>query len=67
MLSEKDWPSNGVARTTCAVYDQTEPEPIPKGALVEIQDFYAVSFDEHMWVIEYEGRVYLAEPQELKV
>jgi hypothetical protein len=50
------------ARTACAVHDITEDRPIPKGAVVSIEDFWR---NDALFVVEGQDKIYLAEPSEL--
>ena len=51
------------AVTTRQVWDVTEPKPIPRGAVVSVEDYEPCA---DLYVVDYEGRVYMAEPEELK-
>ena len=55
-----------VAYATRTIYDITEDEPIPRGARVEIQDFDRCGGSDGLFIVDYEGRIYLASPDELR-
>lgn len=56
-----------IAIAACAIRDITEPAPIPRGAKVQVLDHDPHGGDEGLYVVEFEGRVYLAEPGELRL
>ena len=65
MLHPDDWPMNGKARTTRAVWDITEERPIPRGERVTIVDLDRCGDVGGLWIVEYRGRIYQALPDEL--
>ena len=62
MLTE--WPATDLARAVKTIRDITETDPIPKGALVFLQDFDSCA---EVWIVEYADRIYLATPDELSI
>ena len=61
-----DFPSSGVAFTTRQVWDITEPDPIPKGATVSVEDWLPDDGCDGIFVVEWNDRIYLATPDELR-
>ena len=58
-----DFPANALAWTTCAVWDITEPSPIPTGERVTVDDFDRAA---DLFIVQWQGRIYLAMPAELR-
>ena len=51
-----------VAYTRRQIWDITEPTPIPKGVMVQIQDYDSCA---DLYFVEWHGRIYAATPDEL--
>jgi hypothetical protein len=58
-----DIPPNFVAFATRRIFDISEDHPIPRGARVSVED--QIRCDD-LFVVEYEGRIFLATPDELR-
>ena len=75
MLTRDNWPANNLATTSQRVFDITEDVPIPRGAVVTILDFDTCGDGGVLecgdgagyWIVEWNDRVYLAVPDELKI
>jgi hypothetical protein len=56
------WAQLRYARTACKIEDITEETPIPRGAVVSLEDFDSAGC---LFVVEWRNRIFLAEPSEL--
>ena len=57
-------PDNDRATTAKRVFDITEDRPIHKGVAVSVEDYDPCA---ELFVVEWDGRIYLATPDELKL
>jgi hypothetical protein len=61
MLTE--FTGDGTARAVRNIWDISEDVPIPRGAIVSLEDWDGCA---DLWVVQWQGRIYLATADELR-